>query len=474
MTTYLYAQPPPLLTHRYCCAVRFSRPQIWVKSVQQRDAVLLRFLQRRGAVSEGDQQQRPEELARRCVRLVELDEWDGLWKIGAVWCWGRTDTCRLERGRSPTHTVSAASCYGFRVVRLCCACCPPPPPPSRCVCTPKVCVLMLALETQSFPPPMTLFLRPVTGNQGGSGSYPVSHNSRENLSQGGGGSSNGYGFYGSVTTAAAASRVGSSLGGMAFVNSPSTPSDFRDRRNPPRGGGGGGGPFSWLLGWRKGAGGEQAGGRGGGGSGAPPSLWQRSQEHNNDYISSTQSTATASRERIRSRSLDTNIRDENDRGDGGGGGGSSVVGAVSRWWRGAFDGIAGRRGSAAMERGGGDGGGAAGEASSLWKTHGSGAATGGSGGGKSHLSFGELSRSAEVTYSLRGYEAGAEGEGAKDRAHGSTAEWQGGSGGVGAARGGQVSSSSSSSSSAAAVAGREAGRGGVGGVAVGARQAVGW
>eukprot|EP00752_Nemacystus_decipiens_P005415 g4909.t1 len=325
------------------------------------------------------------------------------------------------------------------------------------------------------------------GNQGGGGSYPVSHNSRENLSQGGGGSSNGYGFYGSVTTAAAASSVGSSLGGLAFVSSPSTPSDLLDRRPSdlldrrplPRGGsgdsgggsgGGGGGVFSWLLGWRKGAGagGEQAGVRGdrersfggrssGGRSAAPPSLWQRIDHgQNNDYSSSTR--APTALHESSSRSLDNG---DHDRGENGGGWGG-VVAAVSRWWRGAFDGTAGGAREAGALMAGAGGGGAAGETSSLWKTHGSGIR----GGCMPHRSYGELSRAAEVTYSLRGCDAGAEGQGAGDLGHGSGAAGrQGAPGSVDAARGGEVSS---------VAAARGNGRGRVDGAPVGARQAVGW
>ena len=288
----------------------------------------------------------------------------------------------------------------------------------------------------------------------------MSHNSRENLSQGGGGSSNGYGFYGSVTTAAAASSVGSSLGGMAFVSSPSA--------TPDPHGGRPGGAFSWLWEWRKSSGGERAGagrdnsGRGAGfGGGGPPSLWQRSLEHNNDYISSTQSP-TALHE-SGSRSLD----DNGSRGETGGGG---EAGAVSRWWRGVVDAVAGRRGGERHGNAsvGGEGReGAVGEASSLWKAHGSGGG-GGGGGGKSHLSFGELSRATEVTYSLRGYDGRAEKHGAGDWGQGGPAERRGGgSGRVGAARGGEYSS---------AAAGRGDGGGAAAGAAapVGVRQAVGW
>eukprot|EP00903_Cladosiphon_okamuranus_P022440 g20641.t2 len=299
------------------------------------------------------------------------------------------------------------------------------------------------------------------GNQGGGGSSPyfVSHHSRENLWHGGGDSSNACGFYGTVTTAAAGSSVGSSLGGMTFVTSPVTPSDPHDGRT--------GGLFNWLFGWRKSSIGEEAGaggdaedrdGRGGGGGGGPPTLWQRNLEHNDDCVSCTRSATALNKSESRSLGNGSNR-------DTAGGGGEG--GAVARWWRGVLDSLTGGGGGGGdpgnTSMGGGDREGAVGEASLLWKSHGSGVA-----GGNSHLSFGELSRAAEVTYPLRGYETGAERHVAGEWGHDGAAERRGrGSGRVGAARGGEPSSS---------LAGREGSGGpGAGVVApVGVRQAVGW
>ncbi len=279
------------------------------------------------------------------------------------------------------------------------------------------------------------------------GSYSNSpHNSRDNLSQGGGGSSDGYGFYGSAATAAAASSVGSSLGGTAFLTSPSAPSEPQSRRAP----------FGWLkAAWTKsvlGGGREQHGdntggwgdhdGRSGGGGGAPPSLWHRSPEHGNEYVSS--------------RSLEARLNEGGD-GDQVNDGDDGTRRGFSWWWRGVVEGRGrqGGGGGGGGDGGGGGGGGGGGPATdhscqvagvgqpSLWKRSrpgpaGDGAgAGGGSGGGQSYLSFGELSRAPEVTYSLRGLEAGVDdrgggqsGRGAKKREFSDMRGRGGGGGGV--------------------------------------------
>ncbi|CAB1096736.1 unnamed protein product [Ectocarpus sp. CCAP 1310/34] len=231
--------------------------------------------------------------------------------------------------------------------------------------------------------------------QGGGGSYPSSvHSSRENLSQsgvgggGGGSSSIGYGFYGygsgSAATAGQVSSVGSSLGGMAFVASPSSCSlESHDRQNRR-------GPFSWLLGWRRSATAEAeagsgavrgvsdgrarghhrsgSGGRGGGGGGSP-FLWQASMDcGSSSYIKGSSSSRRENENEMSKTS------------DGGGMGKT-----VSRWWRRVLE---GRREGSAPDQ--------AEETASLWQSSDADAPD------KWSPGFGELSR-AEVMYSLRGY-----------------------------------------------------------------------
>lgn len=223
------------------------------------------------------------------------------------------------------------------------------------------------------------------------------HSSRENLSQSGGGgggggggsSSNGYGFYGygsgSAATAGQVSSVGSSLGGMAFVASPSSCSlESHDRQNRR-------GSFSWLLGWRRsataeaeaGSGavrgvsdgrarghhGSRSGSRGGGGGGSP-FLWQASM----DCGSSSYNKGSSSSSRRE------NVNERNNTSNGGG-----MSATVSRWWRRVVE---GRREGSAPDQ--------AGETASLWQSSDADAPD------NLYPGFGELSR-AEVTYSLRGY-----------------------------------------------------------------------
>ncbi|CAM9895266.1 unnamed protein product, partial [Scytosiphon promiscuus] len=256
--------------------------------------------------------------------------------------------------------------------------------------------------------------------QGNAGSYANSFSSVDNLSQGGlggggggggGGSSNGYGHYtyggggGSAgTTARGASSIGSSLGGTAFITSPSEPEEERGESQQA-----GGSLFGWFGRWGKRGPADKnaAEGPGGAAAGASgPSLWQlrTDAESYHDYTSG------------HARSTSLHGRGKGDGGGGGGGrdgdgdnaGGAadSIVSAVSRWWQGVLEGS--RREES--DRGRVD------EASAMWKTPDMGA------GGKSYTSFGELSR-AEVTFSLRGY------GGASERERGS-AGWDWKSGGA--------------------------------------------
>ncbi|CAM9259082.1 unnamed protein product [Ectocarpus sp. 12 AP-2014] len=249
--------------------------------------------------------------------------------------------------------------------------------------------------------------------QGGGGSYPSSvHSSRENLSQSGGGgggggsSSNGYGFYGygswSAATAGQVSSVGSSLGGMAFVASPSSCSlESHDRQNRR-------GPFSWLLGWRRSATAEAEAGSGaargvsdgrarghhrsgsgsrGGGGGGSPFLWQASMDcgssssYNQGSSSSYNHGSSSSHNKGSSSSSQRENANETSKASDGGGMGATV----SRWWRRVLEGK--REGSAPEQ---------AGETASLWQSSVADAPD------NWYPGFGELSR-AEVTYSLRGY-----------------------------------------------------------------------